>query len=373
MADSVNLPPKPPGKVVPQTTTLPLSTTSIAFRQQTPTEIVIDQTTNPPPPDGLLQTALSQANVQIKSQILPQVVRLLQPFAIDKLDQALPDINLQSLKGVDFMNAFTTSNLNALSNLTIDNIPEDFKAEGKLKDFCPTKEELQRLLEKKNNLVRGLNNIYTTAEILAVAGTAASLYGAAWAAVLKVYENNPTPLVIPGVAGVPPPAGYIPIPIGPFSLNMATQATVAKIDKKTSRARNQSDKGFQVATSLLSISTTLSLSIQLVLALLNLVDILALLCSQDEIPQSELSEDLVRFGAQALLQGNTVDNEYKGFKLNIRSESQPVGSLYRRFAVALNRQGVTALKTTPSFASSEQILIDELKYLIDSNPNLKPY
>ena len=82
---------------------------------------------------------------------------------------------------------------------------------------------------------------------------------------------------------------------------------------------------------------------------------------------------MVRFGAQALLQGNTVDNEYKGFKLNIRSESQPVGSLYRRFAVALNRQGVTALKTTPSFASSEQILIDELKYLIDSNPNLKPY
>ena len=162
MADIVNLPPKPIGRVTPQTTTLPLSTTSIAFRQQTPAEIVIDQSTNPTPPEGKLQVALNQANVNIKKQIIPQVVRLLQPFAIDKLDQAIPDLNLQSLKGVDFMNTFSTSNLNALQQLTIDNIPPDFKSEGKLKELCPTKEEIQRLLEKKNQLVRALNNVYIT-------------------------------------------------------------------------------------------------------------------------------------------------------------------------------------------------------------------
>ena len=369
----VNLPPKPIGRVTPQTTTLPLSTTSIAFRQQTPAEIVIDQSTNPTPPEGKLQVALNQANVNIKKQIIPQVVRLLQPFAIDKLDQAIPDLNLQSLKGVDFMNAFSTSNLNALQQLTIDNIPPDFKSEGKLKELCPTKEEIQRLLEKKNQLVRALNNVYITAEILAVSGTAASLYGAAWKIRQIALENNPLPLVIPTITGTPPPPGYIPIPIGPFSLAIASQASVAKIDKKLNRARNQSDKGFQTAKALLSISTTLSLSIQVVLSLLNLIDILALLCAQGEFTQEELSQDMVRFAGQALLQGNTVDNSYKGFQLEIRTESQPVGTLYRRFAIALNRQGVTALKGSPSFASSEQILIDEIKYLIDSNPNLKPY
>ena len=369
----VNLPPKPIGRVTPQTTTLPLSTTSIAFRQQTPAEIVIDQSTNPTPPEGKLQVALNQANVNIKKQIIPQVVRLLQPFAIDKLDQALPDLNLQSLKGVDFMNTFSTSNLNALQQLTIDNIPPDFKSEGKLKELCPTKEEIQRLLEKKNQLVRALNNVYITAEILAVSGTAASLYGAAWKTRQIALENNPLPLVIPTTTGTPPPPGYIPIPIGPFSLAIASQASVAKIDKKLNRARNQSDKGFQTAKALLSISTTLSLSIQVVLSLLNLIDILALLCAQGEFTQEELSQDMVRFAGQALLQGNTVDNSYKGFQLEIRTESQPVGTLYRRFAIALNRQGVTALKGSPSFASSEQILIDEIKYLIDSNPNLKPY
>ena len=369
----VNLPPKPIGRVTPQTTTLPLSTTSIAFRQQTPAEIVIDQSTNPTPPEGKLQVALNQANVNIKKQIIPQVVRLLQPFAIDKLDQALPDLNLQSLKGVDFMNTFSTSNLNALQQLTIDNIPPDFKSEGKLKELCPTKEEIQRLLEKKNQLVRALNNVYITAEILAVSGTAASLYGAAWKIRQIALENNPLPLVIPTTTGTPPPPGYIPIPIGPFSLAIASQASIAKIDKKLNRARNQSDKGFQTAKALLSISTTLSLSIQVVLSLLNLIDILALLCAQGEFTQEELSQDMVRFAGQALLQGNTVDNSYKGFQLEIRTESQPVGTLYRRFAIALNRQGVTALKGSPSFASSEQILIDEIKYLIDSNPNLKPY
>ena len=369
----VNLPPKPIGRVTPQTTTLPLSTTSIAFRQQTPAEIVIDQSTNPTPPEGKLQVALNQANVNIKKQIIPQVVRLLQPFAIDKLDQAIPDLNLQSLKGVNFMNAFSTSNLNALQQLTIDNIPPDFKSEGKLKELCPTKEEIQRLLEKKNQLVRALNNVYITAEILAVSGTAASLYGAAWKIRQIALENNPLPLVIPTTTGTPPPPGYIPIPIGPFSLAIASQASIAKIDKKLNRARNQSDKGFQTAKALLSISTTLSLSIQVVLSLLNLIDILALLCAQGEFTQEELSQDMVRFAGQALLQGNTVDNSYKGFQLEIRTESQPVGTLYRRFAIALNRQGVTALKGSPSFASSEQILIDEIKYLIDSNPNLKPY
>ena len=42
----------------------------------------------------------------------------------------------------------------------------------------------------------------------------------------------------------------------------------------------------------------------------------------------------------------------------------------RRFAQALNKQGVPVLKTESSFASNPQVLIDQLKFIIDSNPNL---
>jgi hypothetical protein len=42
----------------------------------------------------------------------------------------------------------------------------------------------------------------------------------------------------------------------------------------------------------------------------------------------------------------------------------------RRYAQALSKQGVPVLKTDSSFASNPQVLIDQLKFIIDSNPNL---
>lgn len=371
-ASPVSLPPRNIQPVVTNQppTVLPTSVTSIAYRQQTPTEITLDQASNPGLP---LEQALNEANIQIKKQLLPVAIRLLQPFAIDLLDQAIPDANLQSLKSADFTKVFTTQNLNTLQQLTLDNIPPDYKTGEKLKKLCPTKQEIQRVLEQKNQLVRALNNLYITSNIITTGAAVAQVAATAGQIKLQVLENNPTPLVIPGVAGVPPPSGYIPIPIGPFSLNMATKATIEKEIKKREKTQNFISTSKSTSNNLLRIGTNLSMSIQLILSILGLVDILALLCSENTIPQEEISEDLVRFAFQARLTGNTVDTEYKGFTLDIRSESQPVGSLYRRFAVALNRQGIISLKTQPSFASSEQILIDELKYLIDQNPNLRPF
>jgi hypothetical protein len=371
-ASPVSLPPRNIQPVVTNQppTVLPTSVTSIAYRQQTPTEITLDQANNPGLP---LEQALNEANIQIKKQLLPVAIKLLQPFAIDLLDQAIPDANLQSLKSADFTKVFTTQNLNTLQQLTLDNIPPDYKTGEKLKKLCPTKQEIQRVLEQKNQLVRALNNLYITSNIITTGAAVAQVAATAGQIKLQVLENNPTPLVIPGVAGVPPPSGYIPIPIGSFSLNMATKATIEKEIKKREKTQNFISTSKSTSNNLLRIGTNLSMSIQLILSILGLVDILALLCSENTIPQEEISEDLVRFAFQARLTGNTVDTEYKGFTLDIRSERQPVGSLYRRFAVALNRQGIISLKTQPSFASSEQILIDELKYLIDQNPNLRPF
>ena len=52
-------------------------------------------------------------------------------------------------------------------------------------------------------------------------------------------------------------------------------------------------------------------------------------------------------------------------------ETTPVGSLKRRYAVAKNKQGVVLLKGDPSLSSSDQILIDELSFYIQSQ-DLKP-
>ena len=63
-------------------------------------------------------------------------------------------------------------------------------------------------------------------------------------------------------------------------------------------------------------------------------------------------------------------NIYKGFKLEIVINEKNTSKFIQRYAQALTKQGVPVLKTDPSFASNPQVLIDQLKFIIDSNPNL---
>ena len=58
------------------------------------------------------------------------------------------------------------------------------------------------------------------------------------------------------------------------------------------------------------------------------------------------------------------------FKLEIKLDPTNNLSYPRRYAQALNLQGIPVLKTDSSFASDPQILINQLKFIIDSDPNL---
>ena len=69
-----------------------------------------------------------------------------------------------------------------------------------------------------------------------------------------------------------------------------------------------------------------------------------------------------------------LDMEYKGFKFAIRENNKPnapsVNGIYRHYAVAIDTNGVEVLKTDSSFTQDTQILIDQLKLIIDTQ-NLK--
>ena len=47
--------------------------------------------------------------------------------------------------------------------------------------------------------------------------------------------------------------------------------------------------------------------------------------------------------------------------------SNPVGTLKRRFAIAKNKRGVIQLRGESSFSASDQVLIDELIFYIQQN------
>lgn len=74
--------------------------------------------------------------------------------------------------------------------------------------------------------------------------------------------------------------------------------------------------------------------------------------------KSEISSDL--------LESN---NYYKGYTFEIREINEEFTSnkVKRRYAVAINSNGIISFQGTPSFATNKQILIDELKFHIDND------
>jgi hypothetical protein len=64
---------------------------------------------------------------------------------------------------------------------------------------------------------------------------------------------------------------------------------------------------------------------------------------------------------------SVLDLEYKGFTFEIIEDDNLNLSISRRYAVAKNTQGIVLLKTDPSFTNDPNILIEELRFLIDRN------
>ena len=120
----------------------------------------------------------------------------------------------------------------------------------------------------------------------------------------------------------------------------------------------------------LSALIILNVALRKVIQLLKLLDLCLQDCSEGEIDQEEIDAELL---AAVTLEANdgTPTGPYivNGFTLEIQEESQEkaVGSLKRRFAVGKNSQGIILLKGEKSFSSGDQILLNELKFYIESN------
>jgi hypothetical protein len=71
-----------------------------------------------------------------------------------------------------------------------------------------------------------------------------------------------------------------------------------------------------------------------------------------------------------VIQSIQEDNTYRGFTLEIKFDTTSSNKYPKRFAQALTKQGIPVLKTDSSFASDPQVLLDQLKFIIDSNPQL---
>jgi hypothetical protein len=202
---------------------------------------------------------------------------------------------------------------------------------------CPTQAELTNLINRKNKLVKQLNNnlkiIDTTTKTLGITGGIIQALELA----LKLQVAIITP--------VPPAA------------NEANRI----LDKKISQLKS-------VNAGILSILVILRQVLAQAIQILNLLDKLVEKCYPNA-DQERVSLELTALTIQQSIQTSPVVTNVNGFEMSVETENSP-NTLKRRRALARNKQGVVMLQGEWSFSSIDQILIDELVFYIQQN-NLK--
>lgn len=200
--------------------------------------------------------------------------------------------------------------------------------------FCPTQAELTNLINRKNKLVKQLNNslkiIDTTTKTLGITGGIIQA--------LEIALKFQVAIAVP----VPP----------------AVTEIIKVLDKRISQLKS-------VNAGALSILVILRQVLTQALQLLNLLDKLVEKCYPNA-DQERVSLELTALTTQQSTQLSPVVTNVNGFEMGVETENSP-NTLKRRRAIARNKQGVVMLQGEWSFSSIDQILIDELVFYIQQN------
>jgi hypothetical protein len=271
--------------------------------------------------DYYTQERLSNQINTIKTTLIPSVLTLVARFGVTK--------------ATDLVTQNQDKILDTLEN----------------RSSCPSEIELTSIIDKKNKLVKQLNNSLTlidnTTKALGITGGVIEGLDIAY----NVLKNLP----IPSSTGVPGVPGL------PVNVILAIQDNKDKIDKLIKRLKT-------VNTSILAILVLLRQVLLQAIQLLNLLDQLVQKCYPDA-DQEQIALELTALTNQQSTQTSPVVTNVNGFEMGVVTEVTN-NSLKRRRALARNKQGVVMLQGEWSFSSIDQILIDELVFYIQQN-NLK--
>jgi hypothetical protein len=228
--------------------------------------------------------------------------------------------------------------------------------------LCLPEAQLNLLITQRNNIVDTLNQIekYLNLTTKAVGITSTVLTTLITTAqILRGLK----PAAIAATAASPAP--------GPFaSLVLQLNETLDNL-KFDSLGNSKLNK---LKTIIDSTATPIALTSQFIsqaITTLGLIDIIIKKCSPNST-LSSISQDLINITEAQLKASQTQNNiTYKGFIIEIQEVSFS-STVNRRKAVGKNAQGIPLIETPLSFTTISQILINELKLIIDRD-NLKAY
>lgn len=259
------------------------------------------------------QQAMNNLIKQIKIVLIPQVLTLIAQFGITKASEAIG-------KKFGDMNATCPANL----------------------------DELNALIKKKNKLTKALNNIMQFLTTVKVG--------------VQVLDTTITvaQIVVEVLNGI-----YLPFPVAGFGAPDFSKLIKENIDVIREKLKEYK----LISSSTLLVLTILIQILQQILNYLSLMDSLIQGCAiEGQLPQEQLSKDLLEATQEQSQQKSPVVTNVNGFEMDVISvDNTTVGGLKRRKAIARNQSGVIMLEGEPSFSSNDQILIDELVYYIQTN------
>jgi hypothetical protein len=227
--------------------------------------------------------------------------------------------------------------------------------------ICLPADDLQKILQLRNNMVDKLNSTTKTIELLS---KPINILDTVITTTSTILDTTKTVRIAANIA-----LGFLPITPG------AAPAAINTLKDLTDLLTPQVQNAKNIVS---SISNALDYTNEILFKLLNLlknIDSYLVGCGAIK-PQTPLTptNDYLNTVEQQYTQvadSSTASQVYKGFTLDIVEE--PFSPTVKRIkGVARNSQGIILLQTPLSFTTSAQILIAELKLIIDKN-NLKAY
>ena len=230
---------------------------------------------------------------------------------------------------------------------------------------CPSPEELNNVIKKRNSTVRQLNQIFRMVTInTALAGAFFALSN-----VLKGVRLSMDALPAPQATGTFPAKDFGGLI---FALPYSFTAKLQHINDELEKLEEQNK---ELNRTILTSLVFLIAGVATCLLILKELDKMTQECAEENgtsnLELEAINQELLDLSLDQKEDGNPVIPSLNGFTFSVETDNKnPVGTLKRRFAVAKDARGVTLLKGEPSFSSSDQILIDELVFYIQQN-NLK--
>jgi hypothetical protein len=322
----------------------------------------------PPPPPTPVSTPEKVEEERLQTASDNQVVLAQQDAeTIDakQIENATPsDLKAMGIAKLPLLLLVIGNQVKKIINPALKNLIDTYIQKFLDIDACPDAATLAKIRQQRDLIVSQLNKIGRVLNVITISLTGVATF----LNILQVFIKGIDAAKIAAkiaAAAFPPLAAGLPVLLA----TLTNAKTAALVDPATGNSRLQ--KLISIISGAALVASIVGGFILTAVALLKSIDAFLTKCDPNN-PLSPISKEIQDI-ADAQLQADNTQNQttYQGFIFEI--ETVPYTStVNRKRAVGKNQSGIILIQTELSFTNDDQVLINELKLIIDRD-NLKAY